>query len=371
MANQDYYEILGVPRDADQDTIKKAYRRMAMQFHPDKNPGDKEAEEKFKAAASAYEVLGDPEKRAKYDRFGHAAFQNGGRGGPGGFQDVEDVFASFSDIFGDFFGGAGGGARARGRARSTRPARGSDLRYVCAIKLKDVLTGLEKDIEFDTDESCKACNGSGAKEGSRPETCGTCGGAGQVVTSQGFFSVATTCPACRGTGQVVRNPCTSCSGRGSTKAHRKIRVNIPAGVDTGTQLRVTGEGEGGYRGGPPGDLYVQIQVEDDERFERHGLDLLGHVKVSYLQALLGTEVEVETVEGEETVTIPAGTANGERVRLEKRGIPSLRGGGRGSIYYEVQVEIPRKLKKDEEKLLRDIAKIRGENVLAAKKGLFG
>lgn len=371
MANQDYYEILGVPRDADQDTIKKSYRRLAMQYHPDKNPGNKEAEEKFKAAASAYEVLGDPEKRSKYDRFGHAAFQNGGMGGPGGFQDVEDVFASFSDIFGDFFGGAGGARGGGRRTRNQGPGRGSDLRYVCEISLKDVINGLEKDIEFDTEESCKTCSGTGAKEGSKPEACSTCRGAGQVVTSQGFFSVATTCPACRGSGQIVRNPCTSCSGKGRSKTHRRIRVSIPAGVDTGTQLRVTAEGEGGFRGGPPGDLYVQIQVEDDTRFERHGLDLLSDVKVSYLQALLGAEVEVETIEGKEVITIPAGTASGERVRLEKKGIPSLRGGGRGSIFFEVEVEIPRKLKKEEEKLLRDIAKIRGESVLAGKKGLFG
>ncbi|MCM2282245.1 MAG: molecular chaperone DnaJ [Bdellovibrionaceae bacterium] len=370
MSNQDFYEILGVPRDADQDTIKKAYRRLAMQFHPDKNPGNQEAEAKFKAAASAYEILGDPEKRSKYDRFGHAAFQNGGRGGHGGFQDVEDIFASFGDIFGDFFGG--GAARGAGRRSrsSTGPARGSDLRYVCEITLKDVINGLEKDIEFDTEESCKTCSGTGAKEGSRPETCATCRGAGQVVTSQGFFSVATTCPACRGSGQIVRNPCGSCSGLGRAKTHRKIRVSIPAGVDNGTQLRVTGEGEGGYRGGPPGDLYVQIQVAEDERFERHGLDLLGHVKISYLQALLGAELEVETVEGESQLHIPPGTASGERLRIEKTGIPSLRGSGRGSTFYEVEVEIPRKLKKEEEKLLREIAKIRGESVQTGKKGLF-
>lgn len=371
MANQDFYEILGVPRDADQDTIKKAYRRLAMQHHPDKNPGNKEAEEKFKLAASAYEVLGDPEKRSKYDRFGHAAFQNGGRGGGyGGFQDVEDVFASFGDIFGDFFGGGGPRGSSR-RSRSQGPTRGSDLRYVCEISLKDVITGLEKDIEFDTDESCKTCSGTGAKEGTRPETCATCRGAGQVVTSQGFFSMATTCPACRGSGQIVRDPCAGCSGQGRSKVHRRIRVSIPAGVDTGTQLRVTSEGEGGYRGGPPGDLYVQIQVKEDDRFERHGLDLLGQVKISYLQALLGAEVEVPTVDGKEKVVIPAGTADGERVRLEKKGIPSLRGGGRGSIFYEVEIEIPRKLKKDEEKLLREIAKVRGESVLTGKKGLFG
>lgn len=368
--SQDFYEILGVAKTADQDTIKKAYRKLAMQFHPDKNPGNKEAEEKFKLAASAYEVLSNPDKRAKYDRFGHAAFTQQGMGGPhaGGFGDVEDIFASFGDIFGDFFGG--GGARGGRRARRDGPARGSDLRYVCEIQLKDVLEGLEKDIEFDTDESCAECHGSGAKKGTQADTCTTCGGAGQVVTSQGFFSVATTCPACHGAGRVIRHPCPSCSGRGRTKVHRKIRVNIPAGVDTGTQLRVSGEGEGGHRGGPAGDLYVEIRVKDDARFERHGLDLLGEVKISYLQAILGVEIEVDTIEGRKPLNIPPGTAAGERVRLEKQGIPSLRGHGRGHLYYQVEVEIPRKIKKEEEKLLREIAQLRGEAVLEGKKGLF-
>jgi len=370
---QDYYEILGVARDADAETIKKAYRKLAMQFHPDKNPGNKEAEEKFKAAAAAYEVLSNAEKRAKYDRFGHAAFQGGG--GARGFHDVDDIFASFGDIFGDFFGGGMGGgmggARARRGGRSTGPARGSDLRYITEITLKEVVSGLEKDIEFDTEESCQECNGSGAKKGSQPENCRMCGGAGQVVTSQGFFSVATTCPSCRGSGQTIKNPCTGCSGKGRKSAHRKIRVSIPAGVDNGTQLRVTGEGEGGYRGGSPGDLYVEIRVADDDRFERHGLDLLGQAQVSYLQALLGAEIEVETVDGKQNLSVPAGTGNGARLRLERQGIPSLRGGQRGHIFYEIEVEIPQKLKKEEEKLLREIAKLRGESVAGPKKGFFG
>jgi molecular chaperone DnaJ len=364
---RDYYEILGVKKTDDAETIKKAYRKLAMQFHPDKNPGDKTAEDKFKEAASAYEVLSSPDKRAKYDRFGHAAFQQGMGGG--GFHSAEDVFASFSDIFGDFFGG-GAGPRTR-RSRSQGPTRGSDLRYISEITLKEVLHGLEKDIEFDTEESCGECEGTGAKKGTQADQCPTCGGQGQVVSSQGFFSVATTCPGCRGTGKVIRNPCTKCEGTGRSDTHRKIRVNIPAGVDTGTQLRVAGEGEGGFRGGPPGDLYVEIRVKDDERFERHGLDLLSSVQISYLQAVLGAEVEVETVEGKEKLTIPAGTAGGDRVRIEKKGIPSLRGGSRGHLYYEVEVEIPQKLKKDEEKLLREIAKIRGEKVLDPKKGIFG
>lgn len=360
----DLYQILGVARDADADAIKKAYRKLAMQYHPDKNPGDQAAEEKFKEAAYAYEILGSADKRAKYDRFGHAAFA---QGGGQGFNDVEDIFASFSDIFGDFFGGRGGG---RGRGRSNGPGRGSDLRYICEVELSEVVSGIERELEFDTDESCKECTGSGAAKGSEPVTCTTCGGAGQVVSSQGFFSVASTCPSCRGAGRIVRDPCKHCQGRGRVRVARKIRVSIPAGVDTGTQLRVTGEGEGGYRGGPPGDLYVEIRVREDERFERHGLDLLGRVQVSYIQALLGAEVEVPTIEGKQSVTIPAGSNSGERVRLEQRGVPSLRGGGRGSLYFEVDVQVPRKLAKEEEKLLREIAKSRGETVLPPKKSLF-
>lgn len=365
---QDYYEILGVARSADQDTIKKAYRKLAMQFHPDKNPGDKEAEEKFKQAAAAYEVLGDSEKRARYDRFGHQAYTSQGQGGRG-FQDVDDIFSSFSDIFGDFFGGGGGGGRQRQR-RSNGPARGSDLRYLCEIQLKDVIHGSEKNLEFDTDESCATCTGTGAEKGSQAETCPSCGGAGQVVTSQGFFSLATTCPTCQGNGRIIRNPCKACHGKGRTKVKRKISVNIPAGVDSGTQLRVGNEGEGGHRGGPPGDLFVEIRVKDDERWERHGLDLLTRVPVSYTQALLGAEVEVETFDGKEKITVPPGTGFGDRVRVDKKGVPSLRGGQRGSIFFEVVVEFPKKLKKEEEKLLREIAKARGEEVLESKKGLF-
>lgn len=364
MAQADYYEILGVPRNADQDTIKKAYRKLAMQFHPDKNPGDKAAEEKFKEAATAYEILGNPEKRSRYDRFGHAAFGQGGGGQGAGFHDVNDIFSSFSDIFGDFFGG--GQTRARSRSG---PTRGADLRYICEIELKDVIAGLERDIEFDTEENCSECQGSGSEKGSEPETCPSCRGAGQIIASQGFFQVATTCPTCHGSGKVIRKPCGKCHGKGRTKVKRKIRVSIPAGVDTGTQLRVSNEGEGGYRGGPPGNLYVEIQVKDDDNFTRHGLDLLGHVDVSYVQGLLGAEVEVETFEGKEKIKVPPGTNTGDRLRLEKRGVPSLRGGGRGSIYYEVDVTVPKKLSKEEEKLLREIAKIRGEKVLN-KKGIF-
>ena len=360
----DLYEVLGVAKDADQDVIKKAYRKMAMQFHPDKNPGSKEAEEKFKVAAYAYEILGEPEKRAKYDRFGHAAFNQGA--GARGFQDVDDIFSSFSDIFGDFFGGG----RGRGRGRSSGPSRGSDLRYICEIQLKDVISGLEREIEFETDESCSTCEGTGAVKDSEVDTCKTCGGAGQVVTSQGFFSVAATCPSCRGQGKVVRNPCKACQGKGRTRQGRKIRVNVPAGVDSGTQLRVSGEGEGGFKGGPAGDLYVEIRVRDDERFERHGLDLLGKVQITYLQAILGSEIEVESLGGQVKIAVPPGTHSGSRLRIEQMGVPSLRGNGRGSLYYEVDVELPKKLGKEEERLLREIATSKGESVLEPKKGFF-
>ena len=361
----DYYEVLGCEKTADGDTIKKSYRKLAMQFHPDKNPGNKEAEDKFKEAAEAYEILGNAEKRAKYDRFGHQAFGQGGAG----FSDVDDVFANFSDIFGDLFGG--GQARGRGgRQRSNGPARGADLRYICEIELKDVITGLERDIEFETDESCLECHGSGAEKGTDAEVCPACRGAGQVIAQQGFFSVATTCPTCQGAGRIIKSPCKVCQGRGRTRTKRKIRVNIPAGVDTGTQLRVTGEGEGGHRNGPAGDLYVEIRVKEHKVFERHGLDLLAPLEISYLQALLGAEIEVTTLDGDDKVMVPAGTNANERLRVKEKGIPSLRGGGRGSLYFDVQVEVPKKLSKDEEKLLREIATLKKEDVLPPKKGFF-
>ena len=252
---RDFYEVLGVPRQADQDTIKKAYRKMAMQFHPDKNPGNPEAEEKFKEAAAAYEVLSDEDKRARYDRFGHQAFQ-GGAGG-GGFQNAEDIFSSFGDIFGDFFGG---GSSGKSRNRN-EPRKGADLRYLTEISLKEVLNGLEKEIEFETEEGCKTCKGTGADKNSEVVNCSTCGGTGQVLSRQGFFTMATTCPQCRGAGKSIKNPCKPCRGEGRISVKRKIHINIPPGVDTGTRLRVTGEGEGGARGGPAGDLFVEIRVK--------------------------------------------------------------------------------------------------------------
>lgn len=367
---RDFYEVLGVARNADADTIKKAYRKLAMQFHPDKNPGNKEAEEKFKEAAAAYEVLSNSEKRAKYDRFGHAAFGQGmGGSGAGGFQgmDINDIFASFGDIFGDIFGDVNGG---RSRARN-RAARGADLRYVLDVDLKDAVDGTEKEIKFETEETCAKCEGNGSDPAHPPKTCTTCRGSGQIVRAQGFFSMASTCPTCRGQGKVVTHPCKSCKGSGRSESKRVIKVKVPPGVDTGTRLRLTGEGEGGFNGGPAGDLYVEIRVREDRRFVRRENDLVGKVEVSYLQAILGAEVEVETLKGREFIEIPAGTQPGAMIKLGGRGIPSLRGYGRGDLYYEVQVKIPTKISKREEESLREMAEAMGENVQKKAKGFFG
>lgn len=370
MAQRDYYEILGVSKDAEPDVIKKAYRKLAMQFHPDKNPGNKEAEEMFKEAAGAYEVLSDPQKRAQYDRFGHNAFS--GRGGGGaGFQDVDDIFSHFGDIFGDFFGGGGMGGQQRQRRGRNEPRRGSDLRYVTEITLKDVIQGLEKEIEFDTDTNCDDCKGTGAEKGSQVSTCEMCGGSGQVVRSQGFFAMASTCPSCQGQGTTIKNPCKSCKGKGRKAEHRKIRLNIPAGVDTGTRLRVATEGEGGYMGGPPGDLYVEIRVKQHNHFERREDDLIGELTVPYVQMLLGAQIEVPTVTGKATLDIPKGVQPGDSVKLPGEGLPSLRGSRRGDIYFQVNVQFPEKLHKDEEKYLREIAKAKGLNVTPEGGGLFG
>lgn len=365
---KDYYEILGVEKTADGDAIKKAYRKLAMQFHPDKNPGNKEAEEKFKEAAAAYEILSNTDKRAKYDRFGHQAFQQQGGGGQG-FQDVDDIFNQFSDIFGDFFGM--GGQQQRGQKTRTGPRRGADLRYVTEISLREVVEGVEREIEFETDVNCTTCSGSGAEKGSQPQTCTTCQGRGQVIKQQGFFQMAATCHGCRGEGVVIKHPCKTCKGSGRGKSDRKIRLTIPAGVDTGTRLRVTGEGEGGYRGGPSGDLYVEVAVKEDSRFERDGNHLFGVLKLDYLQCILGAEVEAEVVVGLKPVQVPPGSQVGDRLKLQGEGVPSLRGTRRGDMYYTIEVDIPTKLDKDEDELLRQIADKRGVNVAGGNGSMFG
>ncbi|MBX7232511.1 MAG: molecular chaperone DnaJ [Bdellovibrionales bacterium] len=368
--NRDYYEILGVSRTSDADGIKKAYRKLALQYHPDRNPGNKEAEEKFKEAARAYEVLSDREKRSRYDQFGHAGV-NGGMGGGGSpFGDVGDVFDAFGDIFGDIFGGGFRGAGQNSRRTKSQSSRGSDLRYILELDLEDVLIESTKTIEFKIDGECLACQGRGTEEGYHPETCGTCGGTGQIVRSQGFFSMASTCGTCRGRGEVIRKPCKTCHGSGRTGKERKIEVRVPAGVSSGTQLRLNGEGEEGSRGGRPGDLYVEIRVREHRKFSRQEDHLITTIKINYLKAILGGESSVKTLTDEQILTIPRGTKPGAILKLNGQGIPNLRSGRRGDLVFQVEVEFPNKLKKEEEKLLREIAQMNGEDVAPEAKGFF-
>jgi molecular chaperone DnaJ len=367
MSQRDYYEVLGVSRNADLDTIKKAYRKIAMQYHPDRNPGNKEAEEKFKEAAAAYDVLSDPEKRAQYDRFGHSAFSGGAGGGFGGagFSDVNDVFSAFSDIFEDFFGGVGGFSQRRTRANSesrTGSRRGADLRYVTEISLKDVINGVEKEIQFEAEQDCASCKGTGSASQKKPEVCGTCGGTGQVVRQQGFFAMATTCLTCRGEGMVITDPCRKCHGKGRVQQSRRIQVSIPPGVDNGTRLRIAGEGEGGIRGGASGDLFVEIRIRPDERFERQGPHLHSVLDVDYLVMLLGGEVEAPSPVGTTKVKVPKGSQPGDQVRVLHEGLPSLKSSQRGDLVYHLQIKLPKKLSTEEESLLKELAQIRGISV---------
>ncbi len=355
---RDYYEILGVERTADAEVLKKAYRKLAMQLHPDKNPGDKIAEDKFKEAAEAYGVLSDPEKRAKYDRFGKNAFGQGGFGNSG-FANANDIFSNFGDIFGDIFGGSMGGMGGQQRRRSTGVRRGADLRYVTEVTLKEVIEGIERDIEFDTEDNCLTCNGSGAEKGSTPVTCPHCNGQGQVIRQQGFFTMASPCTNCSGEGTVIKNPCKKCHGKGRVQQHRKIRLTIPSGVDNGTRLRVTGEGEGGFRGGGPGDLFVEVVVKEDPRFQRQGDHLIGEVNIDYLHALLGGVMEVTTVMDSTQIEIPAGTQVGDTIKVPGEGVPNLRGKRRGDLFLTVSVEFPHKLSVKEKELLAQLAEIRG------------
>lgn len=366
---RDYYEILSVERTADGETIKKAYRKLAMQYHPDRNPGDKSAEDKFKEAAEAYEILGSADKRAQYDRFGHQAFQGAGGSG-GGFQDMNDIFSHFGDIFGDIFGG-GFAQQQGGRGRSRNAVRkGADLRFITEIELAEVITGKEQQIEFDTEAGCTDCNGSGAAKGSSASTCKVCRGTGQVVRQQGFFTMATTCHHCHGSGEVIETPCTGCHGKGRVGVKRKIKVNIPAGVDNGTRLRVANEGEGGYRGGPNGDLFVEIRVQEHEIFEREGDHLFAELDVPYVQFLLGGQIKTDVLDGEADLEIPRGSKAGDRIKVAGRGMPSLRGSRRGDLYFTLNVEFPKKLSEDEEKLVRQIADLHQTKVSAKKKGFF-
>lgn len=343
MNKRDYYEVLGVSRDAEPEEIKKAYRKLALQHHPDRNPGDKEAEERFKEAAEAYEVLHDQEKRRIYDQFGHDGLQGTGFNGFGGF---EDIFSSFGDLFEDFFGG--------GRRRRSGPSRGADLRYDLEIDFLEAASGKETELVIPRDENCDACGGTGAETDGR-QVCPGCLGQGQIFQNRGFIRLAQTCPKCGGAGQIITDPCSECSGRGRIRREKTVAVRIPAGVDTGSRLRLRGEGEGGGLGGPPGDLYVVIHVRPHEFFEREGDHVICRVPVSIVDACLGGDIDVPTLAGSRTLKIPKGTQNGEVLRFRNEGFPSLRGFGRGDQIMEIQVEIPTKLSKRQEELLREFA----------------
>lgn len=350
MAKRDYYDILGVARDADEAAIKKAYRRVAMKHHPDRNPDDSGSEEKFKEANEAYVILSDAQKRAAFDQFGHAGVDS--QAGAGGFGNGG---ASFSDIFGDVFGDIfSNSSRSRGG-----PQRGSDLRYNLEIDLEDAVKGTTVKIRVPSLQACSSCDGSGAKAGSAPVTCGTCGGAGQVRMQQGFFSVQQTCPNCRGKGRVIRDPCPSCHGRGRTEQQKTLSVKVPPGVDNGDRIRLAGEGEGGPSGGPLGDLYVQINVRPHDLFERDGKHLYCEVPISFVDAALGGELEVPTLDGRVKLKIPAETQTGKLFRLRGKGVPPVRGGGVGDLLCRVVVETPVKLNKRQKELLAEFQTLLG------------
>jgi|TARA_B110000305_G_scaffold131493_1_gene146888 molecular chaperone DnaJ len=341
MAKRDYYEVLGVEKGATGAEIKKAFRRIAMKFHPDRNSDDKNSDEKFKEAQEAYEVLGDEEKKSAYDRFGHAGVDGNSGGGGGGGAGFSDVFG---DVFGDIFGGGGG----RGRAG---PARGSDLRYDLKLDLEDAVKGKTVQIDVPTMSHCDPCDGSGARKGSSPVTCTTCGGAGQVRMSQGFFSVQQACPQCRGRGQMISDPCGDCHGQGVVEEHKTLSVKIPAGVDTGDRIRLAGKGEAGPQGGPAGDLYVQMHVRDHSIFVREDANLHCEVPISFAQAALGGEIEVPTLSGKVKLKIPAETQSSKLFRLRGKGVAPVRGGATGDLLCRVVLETPVNLSAEQRSLL--------------------
>lgn len=363
MSKRDYYEVLGVAKGANADEIKKAYRTKAKELHPDRNSDNPNAEAQFKEANEAYEVLKDADKKAAYDRFGHAAFEGGMGGAPrggGGFQGQGDFASAFSDVFDDLFGDIMGGRRGGGGGR--RAVRGSDLRYNLRVSLEDAYAGLQKTIQVPTAVACDTCNGSGAEGGSEPTACPTCSGMGKVRASQGFFTVEKTCPTCSGMGQIIQNPCKSCGGAGRVEKDRSLSVNIPAGVETGTRIRLAGEGEAGLRGGPAGDLYIFIEVAEHALFQRDGNILFCRVPVSMTSAAMGGDIEVPTIDGGRSrVKIPAGSQSGRQMRLRGKGMPSLRGGGAGDMLIELAVETPVNLTSKQKELLLEFEKLSEEN----------
>jgi molecular chaperone DnaJ len=360
MAKRDYYEVLGISKGASADEIKKGYRQKAKDLHPDRNTDNPEAEGQFKEAGEAYEVLKDADKKAAYDRYGHAAFEGGmgGGGRPGGMGGQGDFGSAFSDIFDDLFGNMGGG---RGGGQS-RAARGNDLRYNLRVTLEEAFAGLQKAITVPTASSCGSCNGTGAEGGSEPQTCPTCSGMGKVRAQQGFFTVERTCPTCNGMGQTIKNPCQECHGQGRVEKEKSLSVNIPAGVETGTRIRLAGEGEAGMRGGPTGDLYIFIEVRDHDLFEREANHLFCRVPVSMAKAALGGDIEVPTIDGGRSrVKIPAGSQSGRQMRLRSKGMPALRGGGPGDMFIEMAVETPVNLTSKQKELLREFEELASDN----------
>ncbi len=362
MTKRDYYEILGVSRSASEDEIKKNYRKLALQYHPDRNPNNPDAEEKFKEASEAYEVLHDTEKREIYNRYGHDGLQNSGFKGFSGFEDVFSNLGNIGGIFDELLGrgGSRGGGRSGGRA-------GSDLRYDVQLTFEEAVFGTEKVLEFDKLETCIHCSGKRTAPGTRPVPCNTCGGLGQVERRQGFFAVRTPCPTCRGEGVRITDPCTECRGVGVVQAPKKLSVKIPAGVDDGARLRLSGEGEEGRGGAPAGDLYVMIRVSQHEFFERDGTEIHCQIPISFPQAALGTEIDVPSLHGNQTLTIPRGTQTGETLTLRGCGVPSLRGEGRGNQVVHIVVKTPTYLTERQEELLRELATLNEEQTKTKKR----
>jgi molecular chaperone DnaJ len=359
---RDYYEVLGVGQDADESTLKGAYRKQALKYHPDRNPDNKQAEDKFKEASEAYEVLRDPKKRQIYDQYGHQGIEGSGFSGFGGF---DDIFSSFGSIFEDLFGFSNGGGGGRSRAR-----KGADLRYDLNLSFMEAAFGTETEIEVKKAETCATCDGSGCEPGTSPETCGQCQGSGQVSRNQGFFTVRTTCPRCQGSGQSISHPCQQCRGRGQVVASKKVSVKIPAGVDSGSRLRLNGEGEAGSLGGPHGDLYVFISVEPHEFFKRDNSDVICQVPISFVQAALGDSLTVPTLVDGKTLKIPKGTQFGDIFRFRGEGIASLRSGRRGDQIMQVVIKTPTGLTKKQEQLLKDFAKLESNKISTKLKSIF-
>ncbi len=360
MSKRDFYDVLGVSKGASDAELKKAYRKKAMELHPDRNKDNPEAEGKFKEVNEAYEILKDAEKKAAYDRYGHAAFEGGG-GGPQGFQrgGGADFSSAFSDVFEDLFGDFMGGG---GRGGPQRASRGSDLRYNLRVSLEDAFTGKQKTISVQSSVACDACHGTGAEGGAEPSNCPTCSGMGKVRAQQGFFTVERTCPTCSGRGQIINNPCGSCAGAGRTQKERSLSVNIPAGVETGTRIRLSGEGEAGLRGGPSGDLYIFIEVRDHQIFERENQNLFCRIPVSFATAALGGEIEAPTIDGGRSrVKIPAGSQSGKQMRLRSKGMPALRGGPAGDLYIELAIETPVNLTARQKELLKEFDELGSDN----------